>query len=143
IGGAGILHVKDVVNGAMVERRAVVKTMDDIEGHGLFGVAEDGGLVHVVPKAGNVHGDKILVERTPPIADTGEREIGKDTVAGPDRADIKGTVRILNESIVLDVGIVRGVAVVGIALDVKVRDSDEVKVLVAEIGYQFFKVEEV
>ena len=71
-GGAGVLHAVDVVDlgvhrGAGDEAR-FVDAVDHVVGHGLRGIAEDGGLVHVVPEAGDAVGDELLVERAPPVA---------------------------------------------------------------------------
>ena len=39
----------------------------DVVGHGLGGVVEDGGLVHVVPEAGDAVVNELVVEGAPPV----------------------------------------------------------------------------
>src|SRR6267154_678880 len=63
VGGADIFPAVDVVDGAVIERAAIVEAMPRIERHGFVGALEKRGLVHVVPEAGDAHGDKIFVER--------------------------------------------------------------------------------
>ena len=107
VSSTDVFHAVHVVDGAMVERGAVVEAMPGVERHGFVGTFEERRLVHVVPETGNAHTDKILVQTAPPVARFGEREIREDALAGPDDADENRAVGIFDEDIVPDSGIVR------------------------------------
>src|SRR5580692_10571075 len=71
-GRTRILHAVNIVylrmgRGAFDETW-LVNPMNDIERHGPRGRAEDGGLVHVIPKAGNTLPVEILIQSTEPGA---------------------------------------------------------------------------
>ena len=61
VGGAGVFHAEDVVDGAVVEGGAVVEAMHSVERHGFVGAFEYRRLVHVIPEACDAHVDEILV----------------------------------------------------------------------------------
>ena len=107
----------------------LVDAVLDVVRHGLGGDVEDGGLVHVVPEAGDAVVDEVFVERSPPFAGDLAGEVGEDRGAGPDDADVDGAVGIFDEVVAGDAGVVGGVAGVGEVGDVQVGDGDDVKVL--------------
>ena len=114
IGAAGVLHAEDVVDlevggGAGLEAGAVDAVLHVI-GHGLGGIGEDGGLVHVVPEAGYAVVDEVFIEGAPPFAAALLGEVGEDGGAGPDGADIGGAVGIFDEVVAGFAGVVGGVA---------------------------------
>ena len=136
-GGAGVLHAEDVVDlqmrGGAFAEAGLVDAVLDVEGHGFAGAIEDGGLVHIVPEAGDTLGDEALVEGAPPLAGPGLGEVREDAVAGPDFADVDGAVGVLDEVVAGGAGIVRGVACAGLLGDVEVRDDDQLEVLPGEV----------
>src|SRR4029453_406503 len=79
------------------------------------------------------------VQAAPPIARTGQREVGKHAVAGPDRSDVGRPVSSFYEHILFGSGVIGSVAVVGIFLDVQVRDEDGVNALRAKVQDHFFE----
>src|SRR5215469_3088467 len=143
VGGASVFHAVNVVCGAMVNAGAIIKAVDGVERHGLVRAEKDGGLIHVVPEAGDAHGDKILVKAAPPIAYTGQSKIREDAVAGPYFADENRAIGIFHKDVVLDAGVVRPVATVWVFLDVQVGDDNGVKTLSAKIGDHLFERGEV
>ena len=100
-------------------------------GHGLGGVGEDGGLVHVVPEAGYAVVDEVFVEGAEPGAGGGLGEVGEDGGAGPDGAYVVLAVEF-DELVAGDAAVVGVVALVGGVGDVEVGDDDGVEVLVGE-----------
>src|SRR4029077_9806118 len=127
ISSANIFHSVDVVDGAMIERGAVIEPVARVERHGFIGALKEGRFVHVVPKAGDAHADEVFVERAPPIAYASQREVWKNTPAGPDDSDKGRAVAIFDEHIVLCTGIIGKVTVAGIFFDVQVGDGDQSK----------------
>src|SRR2546425_7632761 len=107
--------------------------MHGVERHGLVRTLEDSGLVHVVPEAGDAHADEFLVETAPPVASAGEREIRKNTRAGPDLADVDRAIRIFDECVVLYTRIIGRVTLVRIPGDVQVGDRNRVESFGAEV----------
>src|ERR1700722_12116989 len=86
-GRTRILHAVDVVylrvgRGAFHEAW-LVDPMNDIERHGPRGRAEDGRLVHVIPKARNALPVEILIQSAEPGARLLPGKVGKDTRARP------------------------------------------------------------
>src|SRR5260370_31333130 len=77
------------------------------------------------------------------MAPASERESRKYTFAGPYRADVDRSIRILYENVVLHSRIVWRVAMAGIFLDVQVRDQDKVEALLAQVGDHVFKIREI
>ena len=108
-----------------------VDAVDDVVGHGLGGVGEDGGLVHVVPEAGCAVGDEVFEEGAPPGAGGGLGEVGEDRGAGPDGADVILAVE-LDEVVAGFARVVGGVGLAGEVGDVEVGDEDGVEVLGGE-----------
>src|SRR5882762_5937350 len=92
LSGADIFHAKNIVYRQVRQCGAVVQAMPHVERHGFAGSQKDRRLVHVVPETSDAHVREILVQPAPPIARAGQREIAKDAVAGPHRADKSGTV---------------------------------------------------
>src|SRR6266704_1991971 len=140
---ADILHAEHMVDGAMVARGAIVKTMNSIERHGLVRAKEDGRFVHVVPKARHSHAHEILIQAAPPVPCACESEIRKYAVARPHLPDVNGAIGILDEHVVLDSGVVRSVTVFRVFLDVQVGDKNAVKALRAKIRNHLFKAGEI
>ena len=128
VGGARVLHAEDVVDlemGGGARREAgLVDAVLRVVGHGLRGTTEDGGLVHVVPEAGNALVDEIW-SRAMPHQSRGcfAREVGEDGFAGPHDADIDGAVGILDEVVARGAFVVGFVAGVGQIGDVQVGDE--------------------
>ena len=143
VGRASVFHAEDIVNGAMIERRAVVEAMNIVERHGFGKSLESRRLVHVIPEAGDSHVDEILVEAAPPIAHARQREIRKDAVAGPDYADIHRAVWSFDEDIVFDTGIVGRIAVARILFDMQIGDENGAHALRAKIRNHFFEIGEI
>ncbi len=133
VGGAGVLHAVDVVDlevggGAGLEAGSGDAVLDVVR-HGFGGGVEDGGLVHVVPEAGDSVVEEVFVEGSPPLAGGVLGEVGEDGGAGPDGADEGGAVGIFDEVVACGAGVVGGVAGVGEFGDVEVGDGDYVEVL--------------
>ncbi len=146
VGAARVLHAVDIVDFGMCRspgyKSGLLDAMDGSERHGLAGAVEDGGLVHVVPEAGEAVGDELLVERAPPGAGLLLGEVGKDAGAGPDDSGEDRAVGIVDEVVAGDASVVGRVALVGRFGDVKIGDGDGVEVLCAEIGEQLGHVGE-
>src|SRR5215471_12942909 len=123
----------------MGQRRAVVHAVADVQGHRLGDGKEERRLVHVVPETGGAHVCKALVQATPPVAHARQRKVWKDAVAGPYRTDVGGPVGTLDEYVFFRAGIVGRVAVVGVFLDVQIRDQDRMDALHGQIGDHFFE----
>src|SRR5579859_5897437 len=140
---AGVLHSVDIVNRSMVERRAVIQAMDNIERHGFCGGEEDRGLVHIVPEAGDAHVHEILVKTSPPITRAGKRKIRKDAVARPDFSNVHRAVRILDEDVLPDPRIVGNVAVAWIFFDMQVGDENRAHSLRAKIRNHLFEMRKI
>src|SRR5258708_5535609 len=139
-GSADIFHTKYIVNRKMRQRSSVVKAMLDIQRHGLTSGQKHGRFVHVIPETGDAHVREILVQPAPPIARAGQREVAKDAVAGPHRADKSRTVGAFHEYIVFHAQVVWRVAVARIFFDVQVGNQHGVESLGAEVGNHFFKI---
>src|SRR5882672_1330046 len=139
VGRAHILHAVDIVDGAMIESRAVIQSMNDVKRHGLIGALEQRRFIHVIPEARRAHADEVFVEAAPPFARARQSKIRKHAFARPNHADIHRSIRILHEYIVLHSRIVRRIAVVGVLLDVQVGDQNRVHALRTKIGNHFFK----
>src|SRR5882672_6482207 len=139
VGRAHILHAVDIVDGAMIESRAVIQAMNDVKRHGLIGTLKERRFIHVIPEARRAHADEVFVEPTPPFPHARQSEIRKQTFARPNHADIHRSIRILHEYIVLHSRIVRRIAMAGILLDVQVGDQNRVHALRAKIGNHFFE----
>ena len=137
VGGAAILHTQNIVDGAMVELRAVVEAVNVIERHGLVRALKHGRLVHIIPKSGDSHTHKVAIEAAPPVAHARKREIGKDARPRPHGPNVIGAVRIFHEGIDLFARIVRPIP--GFFLQVQVGDRDSVKSLGAQIANHLLK----
>src|SRR5260370_41829304 len=98
-------------------------------GHALLRAKHDGGVVHLARNARPSHAHEILIQAAPPVPCACESEIRKYAVARPHLPDVNGAIRILDEHIVLDSGVVRSVTVVWIFLDVQVGDKNCVEAL--------------
>ena len=133
VGAARVLHAVNIVDFGMCRspgyKSGLVDAMNGGERHGLAGTVEDGGLVHVVPEAGEAVGDELLVVRAPPGARLLLGEVGEDAGAGPDDSGEDGAVGIVDEVVSGEAGVVGRVALVGSFGDVKVGDGDGVEVL--------------
>ena len=143
VGRAGIFHSENVVDRAVIESRAVIQTMNDVEWHGLLRIAEDGGFIHVVPKARQAHSNKVFVKTAPPIPHTRESEIGENAFPRPDGPNEQGTIGILDEYIIFYSRIEWGIAVVRKPLDMEIRDGNDVETQFSQVGDHFFKSGEI
>src|SRR5258708_39196681 len=114
--------------------------MPHVERHGFAGGQKDRRLVHIVPETGDAHVREILVQPAPPIARAGQREVAKDAVAGPHRADKSRTVGAFHEYIVFHAQVVWRVAVARIFFDVQVGNQHGVESLGTQVGNHFFKI---
>ena len=127
----------------MVDGGAVVEAVNGVEGHGLVGAEEDRRFIHIVPEAGDAHGDKVFVEAAPPFPRASQSEIREHAVAGPHLANKNRAIGILDEHVVLDAGVVRRVAVARVFFDVQVGDENRVEALCAKISNHLLESREI
>ena len=45
----------------MIESRAVIQAMNDVELHGLVGALKERRFIHVIPEARRAHADEVFV----------------------------------------------------------------------------------
>src|SRR5208282_5892940 len=70
-------------------------------------------------------------------------KIRKNTVARPDFPDKNRAIRIFDEDILFDPGIVRGIAVARVLLDVQIGDENSAHALRAKIRDHLFKMRKI
>src|SRR6187402_195437 len=137
VGTAGVLHAVDVVDlrvgRSPLRKSRLVNTVLYVVRHGLARNTKDRRLVHIVPETGDAHGGEVLVERAPPCACRGLREVGKDRRPWPYLSNEGRTIRILHELVTSGAAVIGSVASVRQASDVKVGDDHEMEVVLRKL----------
>src|SRR5258705_4759648 len=98
----------EMIGGALLESGFGDAVLNVVR-HGFGRHVEDSGLIHVVPEAGNTVVEKVLVERSPPLAGDLTSELGEDRWTGPYDAGVDSPVGILNEVVPSGTAVIRGV----------------------------------
>ena len=117
-----------------------VDEVHDIKRHRLVADAEHGGLVHVVPEAGDARSHEFGIKAAPPVPYGLAAEVRKYGRARPDVRDVGLSVGRMHEGIGRDAAIVGKVALTGRARDVQVGDQHQAKVDRCKLGDEFSEV---
>ena len=138
-GRARVQHAVDVVDLALVGGLSLA-VVAGVEGHGVVGLHEDGGLVHVVPDAGHAEVHVRLLEHpAPPFAGGGLGEIGEDAgarillrVLWPHGRRVHGAVGVLHEGVRGQAAVVDRPALGGLGMGID--DGDDAEPLRAQVA---------
>ncbi len=123
--------------GLAVVGLAAFHAVYDIEGHGLFGIAENGGLVHVIPETANPHVQKIGVQVAIPLADLTPGEVGEHAGSRPDRSNVNRAIRIFNEVLMFHAIVVGLVS--GLLCEMEIDDGNDLETIIREIAHHLFE----
>ncbi len=136
----GHAHTVDVV-GCDVVAPASFQVVAGEVGEGRAQLSEHGRLVHVVPHAVHTHVGQRLVQISPPRSHAGSGEVGEVTVAGPDGAfERRLAVGEFAEHVLLQAALAD--PIVGVGLDARINDDDNLESLLVEVGDQAGRVGE-
>ncbi len=135
LGGAGVLHTKNVVDlkvgrGALAEA-GFVDPMLDVVWHRLARAIENRRLIHVVPEAGDAILNEILEESAPPLPCLRLGKVGKDRGPRPNLAHVDRAVRVLHKVVPRNPRVIRRVAHIRLPGHMQVCDHHQLEMLVA------------